>query len=477
MIESVLMASRRGWYSNLSFYLQQMTTTATLLLLLLTIVVVSSVTDTAASTPLLTTTPSAVVPGGFTTSTVRTAARIALVPRGGYDEAEDRDDDYEEKETTTCSSSNSNADQQKWSSLLTVNPKHILRILTMKGGLLIPKDSEQHVERMRQVMDVKKAQLNIVERELILYNFTLSLPPNANANQNQQQTNSNSSSNLLRIGKVRIRWDAYTEPCLDIEVDQVDVLVEFRNLILSKSNWNELLEYGFSSSSNSNFPPEQAHPGEEEFDPLSFIRFNTIDLSKNLTVRVLSQPLQKEIGTFTIDLDLTDRITELIRTKSEDSMRQDGNHRRGCTLDEVVDTIREYVGQSIQNFVTDRLKDLATKPLSSIAGADRVLCEARGSVLRYAEDAIGKTGEDVHENVASKLAGWGIKSPEDKLRLLKEHALYTASRFNITASSIRSMLGRKLDGTRTVVEDTTEQVGKAFADNRQTSDEIWFPDW
>ena len=71
-------------------------------------------------------------------------------------------------------------------------------------------------------LHVDEAKLNLIDRELIIRNFTVGLPGQGDS---------------LRVGRVDVRWDSYTKPCVDIEVDNVSVLVEFTNLALTRNNW------------------------------------------------------------------------------------------------------------------------------------------------------------------------------------------------------------------------------------------------
>lgn len=142
-------------------------------------------------------------------SCVSTKAPLSIIS-GGASESGEKD---------TASSAKS----KKWSSFFTVDPSKILKVLINRGGLLIPKSVEKELMALKRVLHVKEASLNIVERQLIVKNFTVSVP--------------GSDTESLRVGRVHIRWDSYTKPCVDIEVNDVGVLLEFTNLILSRSNW------------------------------------------------------------------------------------------------------------------------------------------------------------------------------------------------------------------------------------------------
>ena len=115
-----------------------------------------------------------------------------------------------------------NDDQKSWSSLLTVDPAKIIGLLIHRGGLLLPKDIQDELIATAKVCSVDEAQLNLLERRILFSNFTVTLP---------------ASRKALRVGRFHVSWDSYLKPCLDIELDDVDILVEFTNLMLTRTNW------------------------------------------------------------------------------------------------------------------------------------------------------------------------------------------------------------------------------------------------
>ena len=121
------------------------------------------------------------------------------------------------------SKDDASAKKSKWSSFFTVDPSKILSVLVNRGGLLLPKSVEKELLALGKVLHVSEAGLNLVERQLVVKNFTVSVP--------------GSDRESLRVGRVHVTWDSYTKPCVDIEVEDVDVLIEFVNLMLTRNNW------------------------------------------------------------------------------------------------------------------------------------------------------------------------------------------------------------------------------------------------
>jgi hypothetical protein len=294
--------------------------------------------------------------------------------------------------------------------MLSVDPSKILSTLVNRGGLLIPKSVEKDIDVLKKVLHVEQAELNLIEKQLILYNFTVALKGHKNA---------------IRVGRVFVHWDSYTKPCIDIEVDEVDVLVEFTNLILSHNNWNELKENGF--------PPTMAvsetieTPSSTKVTSTSsFVRFSSIDLSGNATIQVASRPLRKDIDVLALDMDMTDNINAKIRELSKLNKASTG--RVGCTTTELADLLQSYFSQQIRTILSRSLKDLASDPSSAVRVADRLRTKTSDTILHYAGDASRKTGEDIQDAVANRLSRWGLNA--DQIAALKVRSLDAAKNVN-----------------------------------------------
>lgn len=303
-----------------------------------------------------------------------------------------------------------------------VDPSKILSTLVKRGGLLIPKSLEKEIDALKKVLRVEQAELNLYEKQLILYNFTIALKGKKNA---------------VRVGRVFVHWDSYTKPCIDIEVDEVDVLVEFTNLMLTHNNWNELKEHGF--------PPTLAvseaitTPSlKKETETSSYIRFSSIDLSGNATIQVASRPLRKDIGVVTLDMDVTDRINKKIRELSKSNKASTG--RAGCTTTELTDLLQSYFSQQIRKYLSKSLKDLASDPGSAARGVDRILTKTSDTILGYATDATRKSGDDIQGAIAARLSRWGFSA--DQIATLKERSRDATN--NVNTESLAEKLRNAL---------------------------------
>ena len=120
-------------------------------------------------------------------------------------------------------STNDDVPAASWRSMLTVDPSNIVSIMVKHGGLVVSKSIDQDIKLLSEVCHAQEVQLNVMERKLVIHNFSIRFP--------------SAENDALKIGKVLLMWDSYRKPCVEIQVDDVEVLVEFFNLILTKSNW------------------------------------------------------------------------------------------------------------------------------------------------------------------------------------------------------------------------------------------------
>lgn len=117
---------------------------------------------------------------------------------------------------------NKGSESRKWQSMLDVDPAKIISILMKHGGLLIPESSKDELEVLAKVCKADRVRLNVMRRELEVKNFVVQLPGEEEA---------------LRIGRVYLHWDSYLKPCVEVAVDDVSLLFEFVNVLLTETNW------------------------------------------------------------------------------------------------------------------------------------------------------------------------------------------------------------------------------------------------
>ena len=125
---------------------------------------------------------------------------------------------------------NKQENDQTWSSsMLDVDPSKIISLMIKHGGLFLPESSKKDLDGLAQVCRVESVKLNILERKLELKNLIVALPEGKGKNDTREEA--------LRIGRAVLRWDSYLKPCLEIEVEDVTIVVEFFNVLLTQNNW------------------------------------------------------------------------------------------------------------------------------------------------------------------------------------------------------------------------------------------------
>lgn len=114
--------------------------------------------------------------------------------------------------------------QQHSSSLFQVDPNSIMTTIIKYGGLkLLPPSLEQDLKTLEKVCSSDLSSLDIIYKEMEFRNLTLSVNKEKGV--------------ALKVGRLWLKWNSYHKPCLDIELEDVDIFVEFTNLMLTKTNW------------------------------------------------------------------------------------------------------------------------------------------------------------------------------------------------------------------------------------------------
>ncbi|KAG7339125.1 hypothetical protein IV203_017702 [Nitzschia inconspicua] len=243
------------------------------------------------------------------------------------------------------------SNHQKWSSYVTVDATKLVSYLVNHGGLVLPKSTKEEIKVFGRVCHVDEILLNVMQRRLQVRNFTI-------------HTEGDHEDVALRIGRLYVEWSSYRKPCLSIEVDDVDILVEFLNIVLSRNNWNNLKDSGF--------PPQCTQ--------------TNVDFSGNITCTFRSKPLKKEIAVLQFDLDSFDEVDRQIRERSDDNLIQTG--RKGCTTDELYDIVKSFFARKIKEMAASNVEDaLNGREMSTLQGIKRAWSSTSNSATGYVDDA------------------------------------------------------------------------------------------
>ena len=253
------------------------------------------------------------------------------------------------------------------------------------------------------------------------------------------------------------------------------------------------------------FPPKMEESNNEQSAAPSstFVRIGSVQLSGNVTSKIRSRPLDRDIANITFELDAFDNLSKEIRKVSEANLAVTG--RRGCTADEVYEILRAYFSEKLRKFLKDTVYDVSAGALSdegsnTVREAKKLLASAKTVVKTYAGDAGKKTGDDLQESVAKRLEKLGVPLSREKLSALRE--LSTNAARNVDARNLAETQLKRLQGaysksqrTGVVINEhlvyttrTTEKNECADGDTSEDSDDaakscevketiIIFPDW
>jgi hypothetical protein len=197
---------------------------------------------------------------------------------------------------------------------------------------------------------VGSAEVNIPEKILVLYDFTIDNPNNniviENYNSNDVSNHSKERVEALRVGRFKISWDNfwYTTRTFELELENIEGLIEFTNLKLTQSNWDELMEKDFYD-----WLMAEVDEKGNVYDEEGFFHFSSISLSGNVTIHLASRPLDKLLGSFTVDADASRTAAEFnkrIGERSEENLRL--KKRKGIMFAELADLLKIYLDEVIQ---------------------------------------------------------------------------------------------------------------------------------
>ncbi len=110
-----------------------------------------------------------------------------------------------------------------------VDPQHIIRLICKHAGMVLPNYIVQDLELVASVCKCDETRLDLINKRLKVRNLKI-LTPGENANGGLSQP-------ALSVGRLTLSWDSYLRPCIEMEVQDVDILVEFVNLIFTRNNW------------------------------------------------------------------------------------------------------------------------------------------------------------------------------------------------------------------------------------------------
>lgn len=287
----------------------------------------------------------------------------------------------------SSSTDSSPSSQTKKDSIFRIDPSTLVRKICKYSGVILPESIERDLKIFARTCKCDEIGLDLINRELEVSNFTVSSPSEKRKNEP-----------ALRVGRICVRWDSYIKPCLEIEVDDVDVIIEFLNLFLTRNNWNELKDEGF---------PPSFYSETKDVKSKSFLTIGSIDLSGKFVIRIHSRTLGKQlINDIEFDLNNLDDLNEKIKNEAQQVVKING--RRGCTTDELYDVIRVYFNNLLQNALKRVAADLTFGTINgdtelglpSLNEAKKVLSNSKETLLKYVKSVGEKTNDDIERNLS-----------------------------------------------------------------------------
>jgi hypothetical protein len=175
------------------------------------------------------------------------------------------------------------------------------------------------------------------------------------------------------------------------------------------------------------FPPtfsEEADSSAAEISELStFLRIGSIDLSGEISARLQSRPLKRELAKMSFSLDMLDAIDRDIRNQALENLAKTG--RRGCTTDELYTILQKYFGQKVRESLTSAFEDFKDDVSASPEERSKIAKQTKDSISKYTKEAgvsVNKyiddtsewTGEQVKKFIEERLDEWGDSLEEQR---------------------------------------------------------------
>ena len=117
--------------------------------------------------------------------------------------------------------------QRRKKSLFSVDPQNIIRLVCRHGGVVLSESIKKDLDVLASVCQCTETSLDLINKELVVKGFQVAMPMKKKANGEKTKT-------ALRVGRIYLTWDSYLKPCIDIEVEDADILIESVNLILNR---------------------------------------------------------------------------------------------------------------------------------------------------------------------------------------------------------------------------------------------------
>lgn len=263
-----------------------------------------------------------------------------------------------------------------------VNPIRLLSPFVNTAKAVAPASVRRNIDLFEELFKVKGAEWSIFHQRVVLDHCILRLR--------------DQPFPALSIGRLDVHWDSLITPTIDIEVDDVVINVEFTNMSLSRSNWDELNE-GIAplvSSYESTCRWFGWDKSSDEND--DFLQFNSISLLGNLTLSLRSRPLGKELASLSLKMSIGD-LSDKIKRLAEKNFQMHG--RRGCTPVELTTVLKQYFASRLRSL----LKEIARDPQRAIDQKENLVQKAQALISRCKVEVSSYVAESLRLQLGKRI--------------------------------------------------------------------------
>mmetsp|Transcript_48379 Transcript_48379/g.94534 ORF Transcript_48379/g.94534 Transcript_48379/m.94534 type:complete len:239 (-) Transcript_48379:297-1013(-) len=203
-------------------------------------------------------------------------------------------------------------------------------------------------------------------------------------------------------------WDSYSAPCLDVRVEDVAIRVEFTDLLLTRTNFDRLREFGF--------PPASLLGGGVGATS-SDVRIGSLGLEGTVTLTLESAALrgkgsaagnQRLAEDVVLNLSVLRVLEDKIREASE------RNGRRGVSTEELAEIIGRLFRDEVTKIISSSLVDLARGEGSKgVAKGIITVKRTTDAFLDYFGAAVETIKErDIEVPLSEMLHRWGLNEEQ-----------------------------------------------------------------
>lgn len=330
------------------------------------------------------------------------------------------------------------------------------------GRPLLRKESVDDIELLQRVVTSKKVLFDPIRRILDVRDLAVHAP-----SFDSSDNDSNSDSNIaFHIGRVRLTWGSYltAAPCIDVHVEDISIRVVFADLLLTRTNFDVLREFGFPPALVVGSNREEIADDEEmgktrdaELQP-SRVRVGSVSLKGRVKLTLESAALRggqsataagrKLVEDLVLDLSVLRVLEDRIREKAD---RNGVSGRKGVTTEDLVVIIGQHFRDEVVKTISLNLADLARgEDARGVVQGIAALHHTKAAFLAYFGEAVETVAErEIEAPIGNLLRRWGLEDEQtkwlrDKAAVVIRNSVLTAT--SAAADKIEELLKKETTG-------------------------------